>query len=254
MKRYVTMNIQYSRGCPFRCEFCDITTLFGHRTRTKQPGQILAELETLYSLGWRGGVFFVDDNFIGNKKRLKEEVLPAMIDWMKKKKYPFSFATEASIDLADDEELIKQMIGTGFDNVFVGIETPDDRALKECHKFQNTNRDLIDSVKKIQQFGLNVRGGFIVGFDNDSPEIFERQIEFIQKSKIITAMVGMLNAPRGSPLYERLQKEGRLLKEATGDNTDFSPILSPRWVMKSWLRDTGTSSTESILPGCTTSG
>ena len=228
MKRYVTMNIQYSRGCPFRCEFCDITTLFGHRTRTKQPGQILAELESLYALGWRGGVFFVDDNFIGNKKRLKEEVLPAMIDWMKKKKYPFSFATEASIDLADDEELIKQMIGAGFDNVFIGIETPDDRALKECHKFQNTNRDLIDSVKKLQKFGLKVRGGFIVGFDNDSPEIFERQIEFIQKSKIITAMVGMLNAPRGSPLYERLQKEGRLLKEHTGDNTDFSTNIIPK--------------------------
>ena len=228
MKRYVSMNIQYSRGCPFSCEFCDITTLFGHRARTKSVNQVLDELETLYSLGWRGGVFFVDDNFIGNKKKLKEEVLPGMIDWMKKRKYPFNFATEVSIDLADDEALIRLMTRTGFDNVFVGIETPDDQALKECHKFQNRNRDLIGSVKTIQKFGLNVRGGFIVGFDHDSPEIFERQIEFIQKSKIITAMVGLLNAPRGSRLYERLLKEGRLLKEVTGDNTDFSTNIIPK--------------------------
>ncbi len=228
MKRYVSMNIQYSRGCPFSCEFCDITTLFGHRARIKSASQVLDELETLYSLGWRGGVFFVDDNFIGNKKKLKEEVLPAMIDWMKKRKYPFNFATEVSIDLADDEELLRLMTRTGFDNVFVGIETPDDQALKECRKFQNRNRDLISSVERIQKFGLNVRGGFIVGFDSDSPEIFDRQIEFIQKSKIITAMVGMLNAPRGSRLYERLQKEGRLLKEVTGDNTDFSTNIIPK--------------------------
>jgi radical SAM superfamily enzyme YgiQ (UPF0313 family) len=134
MKRYVSMNIQYSRGCPFSCEFCDITTLYGHRTRTKSVSQVLDELESLYSLGWRGGVFFVDDNFIGNKKKLKADVLPAMIDWTKKRKYPFIFATETSIDLADDEELIELMIRTGFDNVFVGIETPDDRALKECNK------------------------------------------------------------------------------------------------------------------------
>ena len=228
MKRYVSMNIQYSRGCPFSCEFCDITTLFGHRARTKSASQVVDELESLYSLGWRGGVFFVDDNFIGNKKKLKEEVLPAMNDWMKKRKYPFNFATEVSIDLADDDELIRLMTRTGFDNVFIGIETPDDQALKECHKFQNRNRDLISSIKRIQSFGLSVRGGFIVGFDNDSPEIFERQIEFIQKSKIITAMVGMLNAPRGSRLYERLLKEGRLLKELTGDNTDFSTNIIPK--------------------------
>jgi radical SAM superfamily enzyme YgiQ (UPF0313 family) len=151
-----------------------------------------------------------------------------MIDWMKKRKYPFNFATEASIDLADDEELIELMMRTGFDSVFVGIETPDDRALKECNKFQNANRDLISSVQRIQKFGLNVRGGFIVGFDSDSPEIFERQIEFIQKSKIITAMVGMLNAPRGSRLYERLLKEGRLLKGVSGDNTDFTTNIIPK--------------------------
>jgi radical SAM superfamily enzyme YgiQ (UPF0313 family) len=228
MKRYVSMNIQYSRGCPFSCEFCDITTLFGHQTRTKNLDQILDELDRLYSLGWRGGVFFVDDNFIGNKKNLKEAILPGMIDWMKKRRYPFSFITEVSINLADDEELIALMTQTGFDEVFVGIETPDDSSLRECHKFQNINRDLIGSVEKIQKFGLKVRGGFIVGFDNDSPDIFERQIEFIQKSKIITAMVGMLNAPRGSRLYDRLLKEGRLLKESTGDNTDFSTNIIPK--------------------------
>ena len=228
MKRYVSMNMQYSRGCPFHCEFCDITTLFGHRSRAKKVGQILKELETLYSLGWRGGVFFVDDNFIGNKKKLKENILPKMIDWMKKTKYPFDFSTEASINLADDEELMKLMIQAGFKSVFVGIETPDNRALKECHKFQNTNRDLMDSVERIQKFGLRMRGGFIVGFDSDSPAIFEKQIEFIQKSKIPTAMVGILNAPRGSRLFERLQKEGRLLKEATGDNTDFSTNIIPK--------------------------
>ncbi len=228
MKRYVSMNIQYSRGCPFSCEFCDITTLYGHRTRTKNANQILYELETLYSSGWRGGIFFVDDNFIGNKKKLKEDILPGMIEWMKKRKHPFTFSTEASINLADDEELMQLMIQAGFDSVFIGIETPNDEALNECNKFQNTNRDLIDSVERIQKLGLRVRGGFIIGFDSDSPTIFQKQIEFIQKSKIVTAMVGMLNAPRGSRLYERLFKEGRLLKGTTGDNTDFSTNIIPK--------------------------
>lgn len=159
MRRYVSMNIQYSRGCPFSCEFCDITTLFGRRTRTKTAGQVVAELEALHALGWRGGVFFVDDNFIGNKKELKESVLPAMIEWMKLRKYPFDFATEASINLADDDDLIRLMIRAGFESVFVGIETTEDKALRECNKFQNTNRDLVACVTKIQKFGLNVRGG-----------------------------------------------------------------------------------------------
>jgi len=211
MKNYVSMTIQYSRGCPFNCEFCDITTLFGHKPRTKNKDQILAELESLYSRGWRGSLFFVDDNFIGNKKKLKNEVLPGIIDWMKKKRYPFKLSTEASINLADDDILMKMMIQAGFAGVFIGIETPDEESLAECNKFQNKNRDLVACVKKIQKYGLQVRGGFIVGFDNDSPSIFERQIEFIQKSRIITAMVGILNAPRGSRLYKRIEKEGRLL-------------------------------------------
>jgi radical SAM superfamily enzyme YgiQ (UPF0313 family) len=227
MKRYYSMNLQYSRGCPFSCEFCDITTLYGNRTRTKSTGQIVDELEALYDAGWRGGVFFVDDNFIGNKKKLKDSVLPAMIDWMKRRRHPFELSTEASINLADDEALMRQMIRAGFESVFVGIETPDDRSLRECNKFQNTNRDLVASVKRIQQVGLVVRGGFIVGFDNDSSDIFERQIRFVQESRIVTAMVGMLNAPGGSRLYERLLKEGRLRKGITGDNTDFSTNIVP---------------------------
>ncbi len=227
MKRYFSMNLQYSRGCPFSCEFCDITTLYGNHTRTKGALQIVEELEALYKAGWRGSVFFVDDNFIGNKKRLKEHVLPAMVDWMKKRRHPFEFSTEASINLADDEPLMRQMIRAGFDSVFVGIETPDDKSLKECNKFQNTNRDLVASVKRIQEIGLRVRAGFIVGFDNDSPDIFDRQIKFVQESRIVTAMVGMLNAPDGSRLYQRLQKEGRLGKETTGDNTDFTTNVVP---------------------------
>ena len=227
MRRYFSMNLQFSRGCPFSCEFCDITTLYGNTTRTKSADQMVGELDALYDAGWRGSVFFVDDNFIGNKKRLKDEVLPAMIEWMKRKRFPFDFSTEASINLADDEGLIRQMIRAGFESVFVGIETPDTRSLEECSKLQNTRRNLIDSVKRIQQIGLRVRAGFIVGFDNDTPDIFDRQIRFVQESRIITAMVGMLNAPGGSRLYHRLKKEGRLSRESTGDNTDFSTNIVP---------------------------
>ena len=228
MKKYVSMNIQYSRGCPFNCEFCDITVLYGHKVRTKSREQILRELESLYSNGWRGSVFFVDDNFIGNRGKLKRNILPAIIEWMKKRKYPFTFSTEASINLSDDEELMQMMVQAGFDAVFVGIETPNEESLAECSKFQNKNRDLVGCVRKIQKFGLRVRGGFIVGFDNDSPSIFERQIDFIQKSGIITAMVGILNAPRGTKLYKRIVQEGRLLKDISGDNTDYTTNIVPK--------------------------
>lgn len=228
MKEYADMNIQYSRGCPFNCEFCNISVLYGHKVRTKTKAQILAELEDLYSQGWRGDLFFVDDNFIGNKRRLRKEILPAMIEWMERKRYPFSFNTEASIDLSDDEELMQLMVKAGFTSVFVGIETPNEESLAECNKVPNKNRDLVACVKKIQKFGLQVQGGFIVGFDNDPPSIFERLSGFIQESGIVTAMVGLLNAPRSTRLHQRLGREGRLLKNMSGDNTDFSINFIPK--------------------------
>jgi radical SAM superfamily enzyme YgiQ (UPF0313 family) len=228
MRHYSCMNIQYSRGCPFDCEFCNITSLFGRVPRTKDSGQLIAELEKIYSLGWREGVFFVDDNFIGNKKKLKEKVLPSLIQWMEERKRPFYFSTEASINLADDEELMRLMAQAEFIAVFVGIETPHEESLIECAKAQNRNRDLISSVKKIQDFGLEVQAGFIVGFDQDPASIFEKMITFIQESGIVTAMVGLLNAPRGTKLYERLVTENRLLKTSTGDNTDLSMNFIPK--------------------------
>lgn len=227
-KKYASLNIQYSRGCPFNCEFCDITNLFGHIPRTKGKDQLLEELEAIYRSGWRGGVFFVDDNFIGNKRKLIDEILPAITQWMTEHRKPFRFLTEASINLADDELLMKMMVDAGFNGVFIGIETPDEKSLTECKKNQNKNRDLILSVKKIQQFGLEVQGGFIVGFDNDNPTIFNRMISFIQESGIVTAMVGLLNAPKGTHLYQRLQHEGRLTKGFTGDNTNYTMNFIPK--------------------------
>ena len=228
MKKYSSMNIQYSRGCPFNCEFCDIIILNGHKPRTKDKDQVLAELDALSIHGWRGPVFIVDDNFIGNKRKLKAETLPAIIKWMKKKKYPFTLNTEASINLADDEELMRLMVRAGFITVFVGIETPNEESLAECNKIQNKNRDLVASVKTLQNHGLEVQGGFIVGFDSDPLSIFKNQINFIQRSGIVTAMVGLLNAPHGTRLYQRLKQENRLLKSFTGDNTDCSLNFIPK--------------------------
>lgn len=227
-KKYSAMSVQYSRGCPFNCEFCDITLLNGHKPRTKDKDQMLAELEALYSQGWRGSVFIVDDNFIGNKRRLKVEILPAIIRWAEERKYPFSFYTQTSINLADDEQLMRLMVKAGFDKVFVGIETPNEESLAECNKSQNKNRDLVASVKKIQNHGLQVMGGFIVGFDSDPISIFKSQISFIQKSGTVTAMVGLLNALRGTRLYQRLKQENRLLKGFSGNNTDCSINFIPK--------------------------
>jgi len=228
MKKYAVMSIQYSRGCPYDCEFCNISVLYGRKVRTKSKAGIVGELENLYSQGWRGDLFFVDDNFVGRKRKLKEEILPAIIEWMERKRHPFSFNTEASIDLSDDDELMQCMVKAGFTSVFVGIETVNEESLAECNKVQNKNRDLVACVKKIQKFGLQVVGGFIVGFDSDPPSIFERLSVFIQESGIVTAMVGLLNAPRSTSLYQRLVKEGRLLKDASGDNTDFSINFIPK--------------------------
>jgi radical SAM superfamily enzyme YgiQ (UPF0313 family) len=229
MNKYATMSIQYSRGCPFDCEFCDIIVLNGNRPRTKTKGQLLSELEALYNRSWRETVFLVDDNFIGNKRKLKEEILPAMIKWQKDRKSPFWFMTETSINLADDEELMKLMVTAGFDTVFIGIETPNEESLAECNKNQNMNRDLIASIKKIQNHGMQVQGGFILGFDNDPDSIFKSQLNFIQESGIVTAMVGLLNAPRGTRLYQRLKRENRLVGDSySGDNTDGSLNFVPK--------------------------
>ena len=232
LKNYDTIPIQFSRGCPFNCDFCNVTTLLGHRPRTKTAEQIVAELDSLYALGWRKSIFFVDDNFIGNKKQIKSEVLPALIEW-RKGKTGMSFNTEASINLADDPVLLELMVQAGFDTVFVGIETPNEDSLTECSKSQNKGRDLVESVRKLQRAGLQVQGGFIVGFDNDSPSIFQQQIDFIQKSGIVTAMVGLLQAPLGTQLYERMEKEDRLIKEFSGDNADGTTNIIPRMGLES---------------------
>jgi radical SAM superfamily enzyme YgiQ (UPF0313 family) len=225
--RYASMSLQYSRGCPFDCEFCNITVLFGRRPRVKSPAQITAELDALYDLGWRGTVFFVDDNFIGNRRALRHDLLPALIGW--RRAHPgLTFYTEASINLADDEELMAQMVAAGFNTVFVGIETPAAAGLAECDKRQNRGRDMVADVKRMQRAGLQVQGGFIVGFDSDGPGIFQQQWDFIQASGIVTAMVGLLNAMPGTRLHQRLESEGRLLRSSSGDNSDGTTNIVPR--------------------------
>ncbi|HHW12152.1 MAG TPA: DUF4070 domain-containing protein [Firmicutes bacterium] len=244
MEKYNAMSLQYSRGCPFSCDFCDISLLYGEKPRTKSKEQVLAELEHLYRHGWRGGVFMVDDNFIGNKKALKEEILPAMARWLKERGYPFTFNTQASINLADDDELLEAMVRVGFESVFIGIETPHEGSLTECNKHQNKNRNLLAAVRKIQRAGLQVQGGFILGFDEDPPTIFDRQIEFIQESGIVTAMVGLLNVLKGTKLYQRMAAEGRILSESTGNNTDrqlnFEPKMPRKKLLAGYRRVTAT--------------
>ncbi|MFO7849910.1 MAG: B12-binding domain-containing radical SAM protein [Spirochaetia bacterium] len=240
MKKYASMSIQYSRGCPYNCDFCDITLLYGRKVRIKNTTQIIGELENIYQMGWRDSVFFVDDNFIAHKAKLKKETLPAVIQWMKKRSHPFVFNTQASINIADDEELMQLMVEAGFDKVFIGIETPSEEGLEECSKVQNEHRDLVACVKKIHSFGMEVQGGFIVGFDSDPWSIFEDQIRFIQDSAIVTAMVGLLTALKGTKLYKRLQRENRLLGEETGNNTDctlnFEPSMDKNVLLQGYKR------------------
>ncbi len=226
--KYAQLSLQYSRGCPYDCEFCEITALLGRRFRTKTTQQIICELQNIYDTGFRGNVFIVDDNFIGSRNKLKSDLLPAMIRWAEDRGHPFLYTTEASINLADDPELMNLMVRAGFGKVFVGIETPDETSLVECDKNQNLRRDLIACVNEIQSSGMEVSAGFIVGFDNDTPGIFQRQIDFIQKSGIITAMVGLLNALNNTRLYRRLSEEGRILHRSGGNNTSYSMNFIPK--------------------------
>lgn len=229
MKRYSTMTVQYSRGCPFNCEFCNIVTIYGRRPRTKAVAQVLAEFDQLYAAGWRGPVFIVDDNFIGNKVRVRE-LLATMVEWSRAHKYPFRFITEASLNLADDCDLLQSMKDAGFASVFLGIETPDESSLVATNKLQNTRRNLLEGIALIQHYGIEVMGGFILGFDTDREDIFDRLVDFIQKSAIPVAMVGLLQAMPGTQLFHRLAGEGRILDSGSGNNTgcelNFLPHMS----------------------------
>lgn len=219
MRNYVAMAVQFSRGCPFDCEFCDIIVMNGRVPRTKIPSQLIAELESLRLRGWKDMVFVVDDNFIGDKRRTRE-LLKEMSAWRKRTGAGMGFLTEASVNLADDQELIALMVQAGFKKVFVGIETPSVESLQECHKLQNKGRDLVQAVKRLQRAGLEVMGGFIVGFDSDQVDIFKRQFEFIQRSGVVTAMVGLLQALPQTKLYQRLLSENRLETHSSGNNTE----------------------------------
>jgi radical SAM superfamily enzyme YgiQ (UPF0313 family) len=225
--RYSTMAVQYSRGCPFNCEFCDIIEIYGRRPRTKTVQQVIAELDQLRAAGWRESVFIVDDNFIGNKARAKE-LCVALAEWRSQHKISFDFNTEASLNLAEDPELMQLMKDAGFVSVFLGIETPDESGLIAANKLQNTRRGLLESVAIIQSYGMQVMGGFILGFDTDREDIFERMTEFIQKSGIPVAMVGLLQAMPGTQLFRRLGREGRILHTDAGDNTSISLNFLPR--------------------------
>jgi radical SAM superfamily enzyme YgiQ (UPF0313 family) len=238
MKRYSAMSVQYSRGCPFSCEFCDIIEIYGRIPRTKSNQQILAEFDALKALGWRGTLFIVDDNFIGNKKNVRQ-LLPDIAAWQKANGYPFELITESSVNLADDEPLLATMRDAGFHRVFLGIETPVEESLHEAQKSQNRG-NLLESVKTIQRYGIEVMAGFIVGFDNDPEDIFERQIDFIRRSAIPLAMVGLLNALPDTQLWKRLDREGRLLGEASGNNTvctfNFKTRMDPAFLVRGYQR------------------
>jgi len=221
LNKYTLMSVQFSRGCPFTCEFCDIITIYGRRPRTKSPAQLIGELDALLQLGWRKDVFVVDDNFIGNHKAALQ-LAHELEQWQRRNRYPFAFFTEASIDLAARPELLDAMVKANFCRVFIGIESPSVESLKETKKFQNLRRDPLESIRLIQQRGLWVMGGFIVGFDSDPPDIFDQQIEFVERAAIPWAMTGVLQAPPTTPLYERMEREGRLLQD-NPEPSNFDP-------------------------------
>lgn len=226
-KHYALMPLQFSRGCPFNCEFCDIIVMNGRIPRLKTSEQIIRELNSLVDAGWRDPVFIVDDNFIGNKVQVKA-FLRELIAWKHRRGITLQFTTEASLNLADDPELLDLMVRAGFKKVFVGIETPQEESLLECAKTQNANRDMLTAVKTIQKAGIEVMGGFIIGFDSDQPNIFERQMKFIQEAGVVTAMVGLLQALPGTQLFTRLNNEGRILHDASGNNVEVSLNFVPK--------------------------
>ena len=238
---YAQMALQFSRGCPYNCEFCDIIELFGRRPRTKSPAQFLSEMDLLYEQGWRGSLFLVDDNFIGNRREVRA-LLPELARWQRERHHPYTLFTEASLDLAADEPLMDLMVQAGFNMVFTGIETPDPCTLKAMGKAQNLKADMLASVRTLQRKGLEVTGGFIVGFDTDAGDIFERQIRFIQEAAIPTAMVGLLTALPNTQLHARLQAEGRLTRASSGGNNthdlrlNFVPRMEARMLIEGYQR------------------
>ena len=239
IRDYVTMSVQFSRGCPFDCEFCDITTVYGRVPRVKTPDQMIGELDAVLATGWKGPIFIVDDNFIGNKVKAKA-LLRAMIDWRRERRALTRFTTEASMNLVDDPELLDLMARAGFKNVFIGIESPQEASLKECRKVQNTRRDLVASVRKIHGAGIQVMAGFIVGFDSDNAGIFEQQRRFIQEAGVATAMVGLLTALPGTRLFTRLTNEGRMTGRTTGNNVEavlnFIPAMDAGTLVEGYRR------------------
>jgi len=239
IRHYSSLSLQYSRGCPFTCEFCDIIEIYGRRPRTKTTDQVCAELDQLHRLGWRGSVFMVDDNFIGNKKNVML-LLPRLVEWMREHKFPFTLYTEASLNLAEDENLLRLIREANFNRVFMGIETPVAESLKETTKFQNLRKDLLESVKLVQSYGMEVMAGFIVGFDHDPADVFERQIQFIREAAVPLSMVGLLTALPHTPLWRRLKAEGRLLKESLGNNTlldlNFIPKMDSDQLIEGYRR------------------
>jgi radical SAM superfamily enzyme YgiQ (UPF0313 family) len=239
---YASMALQFSRGCPFNCEFCDIVQMFGRVPRTKSPGQFMREVEDLYATGYRGRLFIVDDNFIANRKAVKE-MLRILADWQEKRNYPYMLFTEASIDLAKDDELLDLMTRSGFTSVFVGIESPDSATLRAANKNQNAACDMNEAIEKIQRAGIEVMAGFILGFDTDTDDVFDRQLAFIKNNGIAQSMVGLLAAMPNTDLFKRLEREGRIISQDnphSGDNVDtvlnFVPVMQAEKLVEGYKR------------------